>query len=475
MPNPACIAVLGGGFSGAMTAVNVARISDRPLHVVVVDDRGSVGRGVAYSVRRPEYLLNVAARNMSAFPDEPDHFLDWLRTRAEFEPLPEAELREQFVPRQVYGDYLRSIVGNHLAGDGHRPCVTTELITGEAVDIEPGDGDCLVRMADGSAIAAEKIVLATGNEPPAPLPGASALGDHPAWVANPWQQWEHRVPATGSIAILGTGLSAVDAIITLCDLGWQGPIHAISRHGWLPHAHFRGIEYPEFPPAGVDLVTLGLNDLRRLVSQHCAELVARDADPAIIVDKLRPYTQRIWGNFSCEERLEFARCDAARWNVLRHRIAPEIHDQVMHARRTGALQIHAGSIEELRAVDGAIRIGIEAREPVVADLVINATGPSTRFSATRNVLLRNLLASGLVSPDDTDMGIRIDRDHTVVNAQGDRSASLLALGPTLRGTYWETVAVPELRVQARRVAETLLGAVPVDVEEEGQLRLEYML
>ncbi len=475
MSTPACIAVLGGGFSGAMTAVNVARLSDRPLHIVVVDDRGSVGRGVAYGVRRPEYLLNVAARNMSAFPDEPDHLLRWLRTRADFETVPDAELREQFLPRQVYGDYLRSIVENHLNGSGHRPCVTTELIIGAAVDIEPGDGHCVIRMADGAQIAAEKVVLATGNEPPAPLPGAGALHDHPAWVANPWRQWEHRLPDTGSIAILGTGLTAVDAIITLCDLGWRGSIHAVSRHGWLPHAHFRGIEYPEFPPPGIDLVGLGLDELRSLVSQHCAELIAREADPAIIVDKLRPYTQRIWNGFSREERLDFARRDAARWNVLRHRIAPEIHDQVALARRTGVLTVHAGSIEQLQAVGERIRICLEAHEPVVADLVINATGPSTRFSATRSVLLRNLLTRELVSPDDTDMGIRIDRDHTVLTASGDCSAWLLALGPMLRGTYWETIAVPELRVQAQRVAETLLGAVPADVEEEGQLRLEYML
>jgi hypothetical protein len=48
----------------AMTAVNIARISEHPLHVIVIDDRGSVGRGTAYGLRRPEYLLNVAARNM---------------------------------------------------------------------------------------------------------------------------------------------------------------------------------------------------------------------------------------------------------------------------------------------------------------------------------------------------------------------------------------------------------------------------
>jgi uncharacterized NAD(P)/FAD-binding protein YdhS len=111
---PARIAVVGGGFSGAMSAVNIARLTAQPLHIVVINDGPSAGRGVAYGLRRPEYLLNVAVRNMSAFPHEPDHFLQWLRTRSEFELTPEIELRERFIPRQIYGDYLRSIVQHHL-------------------------------------------------------------------------------------------------------------------------------------------------------------------------------------------------------------------------------------------------------------------------------------------------------------------------------------------------------------------------
>lgn len=460
-----------------MTAVNVARISERPLHIIVINNRGSVGRGVAYGLRRPEYLLNVAARNMSAFPDEPGHFLQWLRTRSEFELTPDVELRERFVPRQIYGDYLRSIVQHHLQSPGETIRVTSsEFVTGEAVDVEPHNGRALVRLADGSSVVADRVVLATGNEPPAPLPGAETLAAHPSWVGNPWQQWENNLPShDGSIALLGTGLTAVDAILTLRHLGWLGTIHAISRHGWFPHAHFRGIEYPQFPPDDVDLATVGLDELQVIVKEHCAHLHDMNANPAIIVDKLRPHTQRIWQNFSSEERLAFAAQHAARWNVLRHRIAPDIFAQITSSQLTGQLQVHPGRITKIDAAQDRIRILIEEQEPVTADLVINATGPSTKFTSTKSVLLQNLLQRGLVAPDDIDMGIRVDRDHTVVTASGERSPWLLALGPMLRGTYWETIAVPELRVQARRAAETLLGATRADVQEEGQLRLEYML
>lgn len=466
--------MIGGGFSGAMTAVNVARLSERPLHLVVVSDRPSVGRGVAYGLRRPEYLLNVAARNMSAFPDKPDHFLQWLRTRSEFELSPEIELRERFVPRQIYGDYLRSIVQHHLESPGELTATSAEFVVGQAVDVEPVETGCVVRLADGSATEADRVVLATGNEAPAALPGADALADHPAWVGNPWQQWEHRLPdRDGSVVLVGTGLTAVDAILTLRDVGWTGSIHAVSRHGWFPHGHFRGIEYPEFPPADVDLAGLSLDELVALVGKHCVALHERNANPAIIVDKLRPHTQRIWAGFSRDERLTFAREHSARWNVFRHRIAPEIHAQITSSQLTGQLRVHAGGVTQLRSDERRIVVDLDSGEQVGADLVLNATGPTTRFTATRSTLLQNLLRRGLVAPDSTDMGVRVDPDHTVLTG-AERSPWLLALGPILRGTYWETIAVPELRVQARRVAETLLGAAHAG-DDDAQLQLEYMI
>ena len=55
-----------------------------------------------------------------------------------------------------------------------------------------------------------------------------------------------------------------------------------------------------------------------------------------------------------------------------------------------------------------------------------------------------------------------------------RSEVLLALGPLLRGTLWETIAVPELRGQARRVAETLLNHPATPSETEPAV-IEYMI
>jgi uncharacterized NAD(P)/FAD-binding protein YdhS len=473
--SPERIAIVGSGFSGVMTAVNLERLSTRPLQVTVINCRRPPGRGVAYGTRRPEHLLNVAARNMSAFRDEPDHFLRWLRTRSEFDTIPEIELRERFISRMVYGDYLRSIMHHHLQSADGLTRARTEFVAGEVLDIEPVGDTAVIRLADSTAVEADRVVLATGNEPPAELPGSETLAGHPAWMSDPWQPLEKRLPGQGeNIVVLGTGLTTVDVIISLRALGWMDSIHAVSRHGWFPHSHFRGIEYPDFPPAGVDLAELGLENLVALVQHHCMLLHERNANPAIIVDKMRPHTQRIWSHFSREERLAFAQKYAARWNVFRHRIAPDIHAQITSSQLTGQLQVHAAGIERVEASGSRVVVHLSSGESQTGGLVINATGPVTRLSASRSVLLQNLLRRGLVAPDETDMGLRIDPDHTILSSNGERSRLLLALGPMLRGTLWETIAVPELRAQAKLVAETLLEQPPVPIDE-AEVMMEYMI
>lgn len=456
------IAIIGGGFSGTMAAVNLARLSPAPLRVTLLNPGSPAGRGIAYGTRRPEHLLNVAARNMSALADHPNHFLEWLRTRTEYADVPEAELRETYLPRRVYGDYLRGLLQHYARPVDPGSRVELVPLDAEVLALEPAGAGTRLRLADGTSLDADKVVLATGNEPPADLPGHATVATHPAWCANPWLDWESRIPSSGDIVLLGTGLTTVDAIITLLALGWRGTIHAVSRHGLLPESHFKGVDDPLFPPANIDLATLGLAGLVRLLEEHCARLRAAGLNPAMVVDKLRPHTARIWGAFTDAERREFVAQHAARWNVLRHRIAPSIHRQVADALASGRLKITRAAVTGVQPLGARIGVALRSRDGATsvmeAALAINCTGPHTRFSATRSPLLQQLLRDGLAQPDAMDMGIHVGPDFTVVNRDGRRSPFLFAIGPLLRGTFWESVAVPELRGQALRVAQTLLDA-----------------
>src|SRR5688572_22136413 len=143
------VVIVGGGFSGTMTAINLARLSQNPLRVTLVNHGYPQGRGIAYSARRPEHLLNVAARNMSALPDHPNHFVEWLRTRVEFSDTPESQLRETFMPRRVYGDYLKGLFEGFARPIGWRSQVEITVRDAEAIDVIPEKAQARVVLAHG--------------------------------------------------------------------------------------------------------------------------------------------------------------------------------------------------------------------------------------------------------------------------------------------------------------------------------------
>jgi len=243
------------------------------------------------------------------------------------------------LPRRVYGDYLRAVALTYLASVDSRQQIRIEPVEDVAVAVARSPGGAAVALASGKTIEAARVVLATGNQRPAPLPTADAPFRHPAYFDNPWIDWDGCLTNSERDAILlGTGLTMVDAFLTLSEAGWRGTIHAVSRNGLLPLSHFRGIEYPDFPPPEPE--RLGLARLVDQIERHCGRLRQLGANPAICVDRLRPHTQRIWQHLSAEEKCQFCTRYAARWNVMRHRVAEPIHARLMEAVSSGRLRVH---------------------------------------------------------------------------------------------------------------------------------------
>ena len=178
------VAIVGGGFCGTLTAVNLVRLSTASLRVILINKQSRPGRGVAYGTLRPEHLLNVVARNMSAFPDIPSHFVDWLRNRADFAEIPGTDLPEQFVPRRIYGDYLQDLLfwqAHPLAGPGR---VEIRSIDAEVLDVAPAVRGAHLVLKNGDEVQADRVVLATGNLAPHDLVPPGPMHDHPALCAN---------------------------------------------------------------------------------------------------------------------------------------------------------------------------------------------------------------------------------------------------------------------------------------------------
>lgn len=73
------VAIIGAGFSGTLQAINLLR-HEGP-RATLIERAPVAGTGLAYGAAHPSHVLNVRAANMSAFPDDPSHFVRWLEAR----------------------------------------------------------------------------------------------------------------------------------------------------------------------------------------------------------------------------------------------------------------------------------------------------------------------------------------------------------------------------------------------------------
>jgi uncharacterized NAD(P)/FAD-binding protein YdhS len=118
-----------------------------------------------------------------------------------------------------------------------------------------------------------------------------------------------------------------------------------------------------------------------------------------------------------------------------------------------------GRLREVREAADQMRVlvaGAGGERWLAAGAVINCTGPQESYVPATTSLFQSLFAQGIIQPDEMNMGSKA-ADFSVVDAQGKSSQTVFALGALLKGTLWETVAVPELRSQTFRLAESIIG------------------
>jgi uncharacterized NAD(P)/FAD-binding protein YdhS len=436
------VAIIGGGFSGALQAINL--LKHQGPRATLIERRDVAARGVAYSAAHPDHLLNVRAGNMSALPQDPGHFERWLeRTHP--------RLAGGFAPRLVYGDYLAELLDEARRAAPER----LALIQSEAIDLSRHGEGWRIALADGSAIEADAVILAPGNLPPHVPPeiDAQALGPD-GFAPEPWSaDVAQDLSDDERVLVIGTGLTMVDIALLLDARGFGGRITALSRRGLTPRAHA-----PVEPSALDERPAPQAVALLRHVRARADAVGWRAA-----VDELRPYTEGLWAAADLDERRRFLRHLRAWWDVHRHRIAPEVAAKVRRMQDEGRLEIVPGKLVEVMQAGVGARVRYRPRgEEGVVTLpvrrIINASGPQGDLLRTGEPLLRRALERGLIRPDSLRIGIDVTQQSEVIGADGDPFPTLFALGPMTRGTFWEIVAVPDIRRQTWAVARKLSNA-----------------
>jgi uncharacterized NAD(P)/FAD-binding protein YdhS len=465
MPDRPAIAVIGAGASGLLTAIQLLTQSGRGGPRIYLIEKSDVfGAGAAYSTNDPAHILNTRVINMSAFPDKPNHFLDWVGKTGACGP--EMPTPSCFVSRHTYGQYLRALLRDAaISGDA---AGRFYLVADEAVSlIRDGAGGFVIRTAIGKDRPVQAAVIATGNPPPHP-PGVEDDGvlTSSYYVGDPWAAIAAAsAPAKNSaVLLLGTGLTMVDFAIALTRDGHTGPIIALSRRGLLPRPHGLPARQPLPPPPRLSSnIVTDLASLRRTI----ADEAARGRDWRDVIDALRPGTTAYWRSLPLSDRQRFLRHLRPWWDVHRHRLASEVAAQLQNLLQKGALEIRMGRLKALSLSKGAqepVTVtwtprASQTRVQFQVSQIINCTGPGNNPALSPFPIIRQMLADGLVRPDALGLGIAVDSASRVIADAGFADRRLFAVGPATRGTFWEVTAVPDIRVQAANVAREVLAVL----------------
>jgi uncharacterized NAD(P)/FAD-binding protein YdhS len=440
------IAIIGGGASGVILAAHLMKASGGTARVSLIERDPHVGRGLAYATDLPDHRLNVAADRMSVFPAEPLHFQSWYQehcARTQLAPL-------RFAPRRDYARYLEDVFDAAAAsavGTGglvhlHAEC-TSIVQLGTGLEL---------RLSNGTSLAAQVAVLATGHDPEPHPDRAFASAGTPVPTFDPDQR----------VVILGSGLSMIDALLTLQARGHRGEIVAVSRRGLLPLPHGEQRNPIKLDRADIPFGT-ELSYFVRWFSDLIEEREDAGGNWRDVIDGIRPFNQQIWRDWPESAKRRFLSHAKAWWDVHRHRIAPDIHARAQTAIDKGQLRLIAGKVTDVAArQDGKVDLVVRRRhskdlDPLDDVRVLDCTGIVRDPATGSNTLTSSLISTGLARPDTLRIGLDVTAGCALINARGEASERLYAVGPLTRGTFFEIDAVPDIREQCRALAERLSG------------------
>jgi len=457
------ILIVGGGLSGAMLAAQLLRLPGK-RSLLVIEPRAELGRGEAYSAVELGHTLNGNAARMSVDPDNADDLTQWLTEYIASGGWPESDeqhvpVSELFPPRGIFGLYVQQRLAEAQAL-GALNGSTVEHVRAEVVDLQTLDDSVRLSLSDGQRLQGAYAVLATGMFPAARTPQTESSGLNAA-ALDPWDVAAMReLDPQSTVLIIGSGLTMVDAVVSLEQAGHRGPIEVFSRHGLLPHVRRQ-------PPAWADFLAEdhSIRTPRQLVRElrrHCRDAIAQGVDWQAPLDTVRAHIGRLWSQATDGQRRQFVRHVRPWWESHHHRSPPLSAQLVARLHGEGRLRIQAASFKGLELASGGVSIRIrrrgEAQTVVVSGAaLINSSGIEYDWRRVARPLPQQLLARGLVRPGPLALGIAAAVDGAVLCGDGQVARRLFAMGPPLRGMWWESTAVTDVASQAKALALRLVG------------------
>jgi uncharacterized NAD(P)/FAD-binding protein YdhS len=492
------IGIIGGGASAVCL---LDALSQRDVvydEVTVFEPSSYLWRGRAYQPDVAQLRLNAPPDDMSVRFGDVDHFRNWYeaRTLTIGSDADEADHADRwsgthFVPRALYGDYLEQAARAalmRLAGRGSRIRLVRQIVAAAV----PTDDGLELRTADGARHGIDYAVLCVGGDRPA---DPYRLGGAPGFVADPYPAACPLVNIAPheDVAILGSGLTAVDVALVLAARRHRGEIVLLSRRGVLPAVRQRPIDHElrhftaarframaaqrrtlmlddtltvmraEFADAGVDqprvtreLTTAAHEDPLARLRRHLAAVDDRDLGLRILQRAVPDTGPDVWPLLPDHEQEALVR-DHYRTMMSLCCPMPPASAATLLALADGGRARVVSQVENVVPMPGGGFLVESAGDSWKVGTVVSAVGaPTHRIPRQAAPLVATLADAGLADPHPRG-GVLVERATSRLTVDGVPSPRLYALGDLAAGSLFFTFGVTSLVDRAQDITDAILS------------------
>lgn len=490
---PMRIGIIGGGASAVCLLDALSQGHVFPSTVTVFEPSPHLWRGRPYQPDVTTVRVNAPPDDMSVRFGDIHHFESWLAARqlvlGNGNEYADPWSGARFVPRATFGDYLEQSARTalmHLVDQGCRVDLVREVVTGVG---RTGSG--LELHSASGAHEVDYVVLCVGGAPPADLYRLAGL---PGFVPDPYPV-SHRLGAVNpdhDVAVIGSGLTGVDIVLSLAARGHRGRISLLSRQGVLPAVRQRPVHYRlrHFTPSRFRAMaarqeTCTLLDLLAVMRRELADAGVRledvahevtaagSEDPVVrlrrqltsvdepglglrILQRAVPDTgPDVWPLLPEQDKKTLLRSHYRAIMSLCCPMPPASAAVLLSLVDAGQLEIVRG-LSDIKPEPGAGFRVATADGDRNAQVVVNAVNaPAHRIPPRAEPLITSLLAGELARRHPRG-GLHVERATSRL-VVGDRpDPRLYALGDLAAGSLFFTFGVPSLVDRAYDIAGAIL-------------------
>ena len=519
------LAFIGSGISSTYTLFHfLKKLEEKDdaesINIAIIEKYPTFHSGIPYGERSGSTTLLITS--LKNFLPEPQlsEFIPWLNENKDWllgdfkehggplscewiqkheEALKQNQWEELFIPRRFFGYYIDEKINSIIKSLEKKKVVSISYINGKVVDMDKSNGGWKIALKNQHSIMATKAILAIGSLPTNYLwkDTKKMTEDRFLLVNDPYkpklsatiqdiQEFALGLPAGQSlnVAIIGANASGLEMLYQLNDhpeiKERVNHFYMLSSQGLLPDSKIDESKLQKYQTTHLD----NLETSDSLNAADIAEAVYKDLDSAdsiqlgaastvgiisqkfgSLLNKLDPIELEKFACFHGNEIGRRQRCAGEHYANTAKTL--ESTNQFTHiAGRFNSLKSESNGYELLYHDKDGNEHSIE--QPI--NLVVNCIGGMKLSHPKAPKVLRNLMEKGIVSPNESEIGIK-------VNKQLEAVEDLHVIGPLLAGNIIQDKAVWHVEHCGRIIAFSQILAeilINEDQSSEKQPQLEII-